>query len=142
MKRVLLLGTALCLVVTACDNAPFAKTEIDDPPKPLLRPYPFVNPDNATLYTVKSYQFVGSPPGREYRMELESKDQVRFMLSCSQAPNENINFCGQGTLIPNDKVWAIQDGENISVYSNRAANEWNWGNTFWNIDGMRAVDTR
>jgi hypothetical protein len=71
---------------------------------------------------------------------LESKTHVRLSLTCGQwqLPDAS-EFCGQGLLVPNEKVWTRPgaSGEQIWVYSNGRPKNGSSA-TFWHIDSREA----
>jgi hypothetical protein len=111
MVRVLSIAI-LVLTPLACNaRTPLAVDEQPDPPKPSSHPG-----EKWEAYAVNSYRCMElnsydpldkrTEIWQEYRMTLESKTRVRLTLPCGQwrLPDAS-EGCGQGVLVPNEKVW-------------------------------------
>lgn len=141
--------TALALFAAACQTTAPLSTESPDPPFPHLSKLPG---EEWQVYRVIAYRstdptYAYNPYDRrteiwlEYRLTLESKDRVQLTLTCGQWQlPDNSEGCGQGLLIPNEKVWTKEgraSGEQLWVYSKRTRKN-GLGATFWHIDSREA----
>jgi hypothetical protein len=124
-------------------KAHHATTEASKPPWPTLPS------EKWALYTVKAYrtlrpEYTYSPWDKryelwlQYRMTLEdTAQQVRLTLTCGQVQQpDGLLACGQGALLPNDKVWTREGAsgnEILWVYDR------NGHAGFWQIDSREAI---
>lgn len=131
---------ACCLIPTGCDEP--GRQAKPDPPKPMSAPG-----EKWVLYTVMSYQSLEptqaynpwdkrSEIWEEYRLVLQSKTRGRLTVTCGQwwLPTGE-EGCGQGVLLPNEKVWTRQgaSGDNLWVYSSEHPRN-GLNATLWHID--------
>jgi len=136
----------LALTLLACNARTPLADEQPDPPRPLG-----ISGEKWELYTVNSYRskeptYAYNPFDKrteiwlEYRVTLESKARVQLTLTCGQWQlPDGSEGCGQGVLVPNEKVWTRQgvSGEQIWVYSNERPKN-GLSATFWHVDSRDA----
>jgi hypothetical protein len=139
-----LLVLSIALALAGCDL-----TGTPDPPFPEAGGK--LPGDKWEVYTVKSYRtiepkYVYVPLTKrtevwlEFRLVLENKSRVLLTLSCGQVgPPTNLQVaCGQGVLLPNEKVWTRAGaGEDLWIYSKQQP-ENGQSATLWGIVSSEA----
>jgi hypothetical protein len=75
-------------------------------------------------------------------MTLESP-AVGLKLTCTQVgpPDDPHSDCGQGALLPNDKLWTREgvSGEDLWVYCPRKPSNGGLEATFWHVESREAM---
>jgi hypothetical protein len=144
-----------CFMLTACDqlgrkSQPSAESQNadarPDPPKPDSLPN-----EKWELYAVKSYEsleqtYVYNPIIKrtdtleKFRITLRNKASVQLAMTCAQwLSSDDSQACGQGILLPNEKVWTKEgtSGQDLWIYSSQPAKS-GLKTSQWHIDRRQA----
>ena len=142
-------------MLTACDqlgrkSQPSAESQNadarPDPPKPDSLPN-----EKWELYAVKSYEsleqtYVYNPIIKrtdtleKFRITLRNKASVQLAMTCAQwLSSDDSQACGQGILLPNEKVWTKEgtSGQDLWIYSSQPAKS-GLKTSQWHIDRRQA----